>query len=253
MLSLSPSKITTFLECPFKYECDCDTETRKKYKRESAPLVFGNLIHGTLNDYFKRTAKEARSMQRLRDLFKEKFNKNLAKHERIFGDKKTITEYVLRARAMFENFMNGEFASVEPFITEEFPRYHLNPDLELSGKYDRIDNLDGQLTVVDYKTGKIREEAIDSFQLDFYELLLGYIYPDFSVKRKVFYFLDENQVTEIPVKGEDVIGIKERILEVADKIRLTKEFKPKQNDTCRFCDYQPICPLMKKGVASNNG
>jgi len=98
MIKLSPSKIATYKQCPYKYRCDTDTQIRNAYKKDTPDLIFGNLIHGCLNDFFKKTQKSERNYQTLRKLFEEKFKKNFEKHRRIFKTKENIIKYVEEAR-----------------------------------------------------------------------------------------------------------------------------------------------------------
>ena len=44
-------------------------------------------------------------------------------------------------------------------MTEDFPKYLLNPELELGGKFDRVDLAGDKLTLIDYKTGKYKEDG----------------------------------------------------------------------------------------------
>lgn len=244
MLKLSPSKIKSFLLCPFKYKCDSDPVISKKYYKDSPALTFGNLVHGTLNDFYKRTPKEQRTLQRLRDLFKEKYKKNEQKHQRIFRTQEKITEYVLKARKMFENFVNSEFCNKDPMVTEEFPRHMLNADLELSGKFDRVDLEEGnKLTIIDYKTGSFEKDEKDPFQLDFYELMLLYTYPNFKVEKKIYYFLEDNKIEEIPIKDNNLLEVERNVIKIADDISNTSEFLPRENAMCIYCNYKGICSI----------
>ncbi|MFC1495814.1 RecB family exonuclease [Candidatus Margulisiibacteriota bacterium] len=243
MLSLSPSKIKTYLLCPFQYKCDCDTETRKRYFRDSPALTFGNLVHAALNDLYKRTPKEERSLDKLREIFKAKYMVHKKKHDKIFGSKEKVIEYVLKARKMFEYFCQSEFFDANPFSTEDYPRCKMSSDLEISGKFDRLDLVGDQLTIIDYKTGTIREDDSDPFQLDFYELLVQLVYPNYQVTRKVYYFLGDNKIIEFPVKANSISELREKVLNIAEHISSTVNFEANQNDKCRFCNYHEICPL----------
>jgi len=245
MINLSPSKINTYKQCPFKYKCEIDTELRKKYRRETPPLVFGNLIHACLNDLYKRTQKEDRSLQRLRDLFEQKFKANLTKHINIFGSQENIISYVEKAKKMFKNYTESEFFEPEPMLTEEFPKCLINENIELRGKFDRVDLNKNKLTLIDYKTGKFKQDEADKFQVSFYELLLSRYLPKYTVEEKILYYLGDNKIIRFPSEKDSLSETEKKLISIANKIDGDKELLPTQNNLCRYCDYKVICPALK--------
>lgn len=105
MLKLSPSKISTYLLCPFKYKCEINTQIRKAYKRDTPDLVFGNLIHGCLNDFSKRIDDSQRNFETLRRSFEVKFKANWEKHKLVFQTKEKIIKYVEESKKQFKTFI----------------------------------------------------------------------------------------------------------------------------------------------------
>jgi len=249
MLKLSPSKISTYLLCPFKYKCEINIQIRKAYKKDTPDLVFGNLIHGCLNDFFKRIAESERSFETLRKLFEEKFKANWDKHKIVFQTRENITKYVEEAKRQFKIFINSELSKGTPFLIEEFPKYNLNLDLELGGKFDRVDKEGKELVLIDYKTGKLKEENDKdiTFQLNFYEYLLNKLYPQYTVKKKILFFLKENKSISYE-KSMDLNIVEEEILDFAKTINADYKFDPRPNSLCRFCDYKAICPIFERDI-----
>lgn len=252
MLSISPSKIGTYKLCPFKYKCDINTDLRRKYKKETPPLVFGNLIHGCLNDLYKRTERDERNIQKLRELFEIKFKSNLEKHKRIFRTQENIIQYVENAKEIFKNFVESEYFNKEPLMTEEYPRYLIKEELEISGKFDRVDLEDNNLILIDYKTGKLNEEEDNEFQLNFYELILSKIKPEYEVREKVLYFLRDNKIVKYSGNRDNIRDVEKVILNIAEKINNNNEFAPTPNDKCIYCEYRSICPIMNNEDAQEN-
>ena len=123
MFKLSPSKIAIYKQCPYKYKCEVDIQIRKAYKKDTPDLIFGSLIHGCLNDFYKRTEKSERNFETLRKLFEEKFKKNFDKHRRVFKTKENIIKYVEESKKQFKNFLSSKYSKIEPMITEDFPKY----------------------------------------------------------------------------------------------------------------------------------
>lgn len=245
MLKLSPSKISTYKQCPFKYKCEIDTQIRKAYKQDTPDLVFGNLIHACLNDFFKRIDESQHNLETLEKLFEQKFRANWDRHVFVFKTKQNIIKYVEESKRQFSIFINSEYRSGNPFLIEEFPKLQFSEELELGGKFDRVDLNDNELTLIDYKTGKLKEENKNEiqFQLDFYEYLLNKLYPQYKVGKKVIFFLREEKPLEYknPI---DMNKVEKEIIEIFDQIRNDFELKPIRNSLCKFCDYQSLCPLM---------
>jgi len=246
MLKLSPSKIATYKQCPFKYKCEIDTQTRLAYRKDSPALTFGNLIHGCLNDFYKRTDKENRNFKTLRKLFEEKFKKNFEKHKKIFKTRENIIMYIEESKKQFKAFLENKLFKEDPFLTEDFPKYQLNPELELGGKFDRVDLVDDKLVLIDYKTGKYKEDKQEDnkFQLNFYEYLLAKKYPEYQISKKILFYLKENKIDEYK-SSEDLSQVETEIINYAETIKNDVELKPKQNSLCNYCDYREICPNFK--------
>jgi putative RecB family exonuclease len=252
MLKLSPTKINTYLNCPFKYKCDCDWDLRQKYHKDTPELIFGTLIHDCLDDLYKKVDKKDRNLEKLRFLFEKRFKDNWDKHKKVFGTKRDIVHYVELAKLTFKNFVESEFFKVEPFSTEEFPKFMLTPEIQVGGKFDRIDLKGKKITLIDYKTGKLkRNRAVDDFQLDFYEYLLKKTKPEYEVKEKIYYYLTENEVLRYEGGEDRMAQTEEKILEVAERINNDKGFEPTPNSLCGWCNYREICPIMQG--SSNEG
>jgi len=247
MLKLSPSKIATYKQCPFKYKCEIDTQTRLAYRKDTPDLVFGNLIHGCLNDFYKRTKKEDRNFETLRKLFETKFKYSFAKHNKVFKNKETIIRYVEESKKQFKTFLKNKLSKGEPLVTEDFPKYQINPELELGGKFDRVDLVDDKLILIDYKTGKYKEDGQSNFefQLNFYEYLLTKNIQNIKVDKKILFYLKENKIDKYET-SDDLNEVENEILDIAETINSDVDLKPKRNSLCNYCDYQQICPIFKE-------
>lgn len=241
-----------YLRCPRQYKFQYVDGLGKQYHKDTPPLVIGSLIHNTLNHYYRRLASEERSLEKLRDVFKQKFLDHFQKQDpqyKLFkGDQKQINQWVERAKRQLENFWQSDLAKVEPFLApERNPTYELkDEDISLTGKLDRVDQDKNGLAIIDYKTGKLWEKETDPFQLNFYHLLLSYIYPDEVVCKKTYYYLDENKQIEVPLKEDETDQTYELIINTVGKIKQDQEFPTQPNPGCKFCDFQSICPFFQK-------
>ena len=252
MFSISPYKLEMYLRCPRQYKFQYVDGLSKQYHKDTPPLVIGSLIHNTLNHYYRRIKPEERNLEKLREVFKQKFLDHFAKEDpgyKLFGgDQKQVNEWVEKAKKQLENFYNSDQAQIEPFIApERNPTHELEDEnISLTGKLDRVDKDKDGLKIIDYKTGKLWEQDVDPLQLNFYHLLLNYIYPDEIVAKKIYYYLDEDKQVEVPIKESETDQTYELVVDTVEKIQKDKEFPAQPNPNCKFCDFQTICPFFQK-------
>ncbi len=246
-----------YLRCPRQYRFEYIDKLRKFYQKDTPPLVIGELIHATLNHYYRHLKPKERTLEKLREVFKEKF---LSHHRRkdpeykVFnGKQEEINRWVTKSVQQLGNFFNSRLAKIEPFLTpEELSAHPLKEyDIKLTGKLDRVDKTKKGLEIIDYKTGKLWRGGQKSFQLDFYHLLLSYLQPDDPVGKKIYFYLDENKMINVPIRDNENKETLEKVINTVEQIKKDKEFTARVGPDCRFCDYQSICPLMNKEADTN--
>jgi len=120
-------------------------------------------------------------------------------------------------------------------------------DAAIRGVVDRIDPLpEGGVEILDYKSGKPKEEADsdEQLQLRLYALACREVFQ-LEPKRLSFYFLKNNQKLSFELKPSDLVETKEKILELIRQIR-TGDFTPTPSQPkCRRCDFRNLCPASK--------
>lgn len=242
MLQLSNTKIKMYQHCPFRYKCYCDPQIKNNYQRESPALTQGNLIHGVMNSYYKELSPEQRNLESLRELYKKKFLVNKEKHFKIFGGKDRTNYFVLESQKQFKNFLKSPISKIEPFEATEKLFEGVVDDIKLCAKIDRIDKDGSGFHVIDYKTGRFREEEPDNFQLNFYAFLVEDKYQKPVIKKSYFY-LSEGKTVEVPASEDDREKTLSVIKKTANRIKTDYKFEARKNFECNFCDYKPICPI----------
>jgi RecB family exonuclease len=245
MFSLSFTKIEKFRRCPFEYRCYTNYDLNKKYHKDTPPLIFGSIMHGILNDYYKNLEKEERTIKKLIELFKQKYNASKDKHDRVFGNKETLAKFAKMARREFEHFLASPLSQQTPFVaTEENIKTDLG-GVELLSKIDRIDSSKNGLKIIDYKTGRFIEDQPDSLQLDLYALSAFLKFPEIPIDKKIYYYLHDNRLIEVDYTNGEIRKTRDLVLKTAEKIQECKEFKPIRNQKCQWCDFIEICPLFE--------
>ena len=242
---ISYTKLNLYQLCPFQYKCYVDKSVYHRYHRDTPPLVFGSLIHGVLCSFYKDLLVKERNYQQMRGLFKEKFLANQIKHLQVFKNKQTINQYVAKAKQQFTNFLDSRFAKTKPYLVPEKNQRVTIGNLEFLAKIDRIDKSKQGLEIIDYKTGRLYEPNIDPFQLNFYQLVISQKYPLLPVIQKTYFYLDSGKEISFPTKTNDNKKTLAFVKKIVKQINADKEFKPKINPKCRWCDFRTICPLQR--------
>ena len=128
--SISYTKIEKYQRCPFEYKCYTDRRINKLYHKDTPPLVFGQLIHGVLNSFYKQLEPEERNLDNMRKLFKKKYLVHKQKHDKIFKTKENVIHFVNEAKKQFNNFLESPYASIEPYVaTEEIQKIEIDVSL----------------------------------------------------------------------------------------------------------------------------
>jgi CRISPR-associated protein Cas4 len=147
---------------------------------------------------------------------------------------------------MLESYYDNVFDEKEqPLRLEEGFNVYIG-DTVFAGKIDRIDlvkNNDGveEVCIVDYKTGKEKEEKDikDNLQLPLYALFTEEKLGLKVVKAKYIY-VETGKELEVDVSQERREQAKEKLLDVLGSVR-KGDFKATPGYICRFCDYSSIC------------
>jgi RecB family exonuclease len=114
-------------------------------------------------------------------------------------------------------------------------------DVSIRGRIDRIDDIDGGIEIIDYKTGtpKNKLEKEDREQLLIYQIAAEEILR-LKPKKLTYHYLNNNSEQSFVGTPEELSELKEQILEIYAKMKKT-DFTPTPGYHCRFCDFRDIC------------
>ena len=113
--------------------------------------------------------------------------------------------------------------------------------IPLIGSIDRIDDLEKGIEIIDYKTGKVKEQKdVDrDDQLTIYALAardaLG-----LEPRQLALYFMAENKKVVTTRSSEDLEEKRKELEETVEKIRESK-FEANPGFLCKWCDYKHLC------------
>jgi len=237
---LSVSAVDTYERCGLQFKLERDWRLSSK---PAAAMQYGAAIHRVLKTYFDsvnlgrpKTDNELIELFRL-DLIEAKIQEAY-QHE--LYEKQGVDQlrdFLTSARAL---------PPAQVLHTEQSFEIRVGVT-SVVGRIDRIDRRpDGSVAIVDYKTGKARdqEDADESLQLSLYAIAAKEKWG-YTVGALIFYNLEEN-VPVITMRSEgQLIAARGRVEAAAQGIADGK-FEAKPGMHCNFCAYRSLCPEKEK-------
>ncbi len=238
---VSYSQLETFSQCPLKYKY------RYVLRLPTPPshvLSFGQTIHRTLRDFHREDLfKSQTNLNRLLELYQhhwlpEGYESKEHQQQRFEEGQEVLKKYFNKHKEILG----------EPIHLEKKFILKIGPT-QLIGSIDRVDKLpDGGFEIVDYKTGKVKEQKyVDKdTQLSIYALgskeALG-IEP----KSLALYFVGENKKVSTTRSPEQLEKKRQEITQKIEEIK-SSNFEPKISVLCKWCPYQTLCPAYRRDL-----
>jgi DNA helicase II / ATP-dependent DNA helicase PcrA len=239
---LSASAVDTYERCGLRFKLDRDWRIAA---RPAAAMQYGAAIHRVLKTYFDSVnLGRPKTDEELIDLFRSDLAE--AKIQEAYQHEL----YENQGVAQLQTFLawTRSLAPAEVLHTEESFEIRVGATT-VAGRIDRIDRRpDGSVAVVDYKTGKARdqEDADDSLQLSLYAIAAREKYG-YEVGALVFHNLEEN-VPVITLRTDPQLLAARVRVEAAAQGIAAGNFKPRTGMHCNFCAYRTLCPEKEKRI-----
>jgi len=239
---LSASAVDTYERCGLQFKLDRDWRLSA---RPAAAMQYGAAIHRVLRTYFDsvnlgrpKTDDELVDLFRL-DLADSKIQEAY-QHEL----------YEKQGIAQLRDFLVAAHAlpPVPVLHTEQSFEIRIG-ETSVVGRIDRIDRRpDGSVAIVDYKTGKARdqENADESLQLSLYAIAAHEKWG-YTVGALIFHNLEENVPVSTTRTEAQLVAARGRVAAAALGIAAGK-FEPKLGMHCNFCAYRSLCPVKEKRI-----
>ena len=231
----SASSLKQFLECKRMYYLNHILKI-KEHELSLKPKGYelGNIIHETLEEYYKQ---EERTYEQLLFIFNKKRSENSFLNLDLEIWKRKLEEFVNLEKNRFEEGFQIQDLE-KPFLI------NFN-GIKLRGTIDRIDKLNDDLYVLDYKTSsnlkvnsKRNFETSVDFQLEFYYLAVQTLFKTDNIK--TFYYDLHNMKLREEVVLDDKLKLLEEILSAFNTTKVNFE-KCDNNQICQYCIYKTIC------------
>ena len=218
MIALSYSRISDYRQCPAKFKMkylDKLPNFQLKDEDKSPALVRGGNIHKALDEYVKT-----------------------------------------KLRGEVPSFTMPEVIRTAPLIDKIMKNYNVNTEQQISidSEFHRIDWYSKQtwfrsifdlvgfgpdLLILDWKTGRFGdyEGSMECMgQLHLSSIIGLILYPEYDVCSCLYWFVDHSKSIQLKINRSDLGPMKEKLIEEHARINAEKDFDPKKNKYCYFCD-----------------
>ena len=253
--NLSPSRASQFKTCPQQFKFANVDKLKEPTNEVQAK---GTAVHQALEDLFE-LPKEDRDTEKLHKLFRTAWTKvrRTDEYHSLFSSVDEEREWGVDGLKLLNNYMSMEDPkSFDPLERERWVRGTIE-DLNLRGILDRMDrNQNGELIIVDYKSGKAPAEKYKEprfFALKLYALLIRDELGITPTELKLIY-LKNSTIHTLKVDNKMLDEVKIEILDIWSDIKLAFEennFPATKNALCEnWCYYKPICPVFNDNAPS---
>ena len=241
-LTLSHRQVDDYETCPLYYKYV--HILRVPIMRYHA-VVYGSALHKAVQEYFRRKCENRRmNVQELLSVFEsawvsEGFLTREHEEQRFEAGKTAMRRFFEEEEAR---------GCVPAYVEKEF--CFLVDKNRIIGRWDRVDESDGEVRIIDFKSSEVRTQkdadrkTKDSLQLQIYALAYKKTFhrlPDYVELR----FLETGLVGRHAVDEDDLAEAEERIREAARGIRARKFDAAPGYLSCKYCAYSSICPDSK--------
>ncbi len=245
--SLSPSRAADFKTCPLLYRFRSIDRLPETPTVEQAR---GSLVHAVLERLFDLPAPE-RTRPAAAALVAGAWQELTAQEPALVDAlaQTPVEEFLASAGPLLDGYFAVEDPRrLEPGERESLVEAVVAERLQLRGYVDRLDvSPDGELRVVDYKSGGAPREAFEAralFQLKFYALVLWRSRGRVPRVLRLLYLRDA-EVCDYTPGPEELVRFERTVLalwEAIEKATETRDFRPRPSRLCDWCDHQAHCP-----------
>ena len=239
LINLSYYQVDDYLTCPLKYKY---VHILRVPIMEHHTVLYGKALHDAVQKYHQFKIKGAPISE---DDVIEEFERSF-KPEGFLAKEHIEQRLEVGRKALSRFYKEQEKAKIVPkFIEKEFS-FCLDND-RIVGRWDRIDERDREIVIVDFKSSDIKKQkdadkrTKDSLQLSIYCLAYQNLFQHLP-ERVELHFLESGIVGSAQKTGDDLKKTMEKIKEASAGIR-NRDFTAQPTYmACTYCAFNQICP-----------
>ncbi len=247
-LSLSPSRAGDFLTCPLLYRFRVIDRLPEP---PSSAAARGTLVHAVLERLFDEPAA-SRTPETARAMLAPQWERLIADEPELaglFSDDGERNAWLAEASDMVDRYFTLEDPTrLEPKHREHAVAAVLESGLLLRGYIDRLDvRADGEIRIVDYKTGTAPREEFEAralFQMKFYAVVLWLTQQRVPKLLQLMYLGNGEIVRYAPDESDLRATVRkiDALWRAIERARSTGDWRPRPSRLCAWCAHQAICP-----------
>jgi superfamily I DNA/RNA helicase/RecB family exonuclease len=238
-LPLSATGVETYKRCPLQFKIKKDWNLPEE---PSAAMQYGAAMHTVLKDYYAAVrAGQSLTPPQVMEAFRQEFAKAAIE------DSYQRTLYEHQGLEQLEAFLAARDGEPAPDVLDTERTFSVEiGGAKIRGRVDRLDRAGESVTIVDYKTGKPKDQddADESLQLSIYAIAARRQW-NLEPRRLVFYNLETNQAIET-VRSQKELDEAEKLVRIAAENIAQGNFEANPGWHCRWCSYRSLCPATEE-------
>jgi len=247
LYSASPSRLLTWLDCPRRYRMQYLDRPRPAVRPPRAHTSVGVATHNVLRDFWDLTPLE-RTPARVERLVRESWI------DVGFRDPEQSARWRDRTTRRVTEYLRGVDRERQPLGVERTVSFHTET-LAVTGRLDRLDDRDGELVVVDYKTGRAPlsdDDARTSLPMALYAVAAAGMFHR-RCERVELHHLPTGRVLshehtaqtlqrKVAEAESIATDLRRADADYAEKGAGSELFAPRVSPICTWCDFRAHCP-----------
>lgn len=247
LYSGSPSRLLAWLDCPRRYRMQYLDRPRPQARSQRAHTSVGIATHNVLRDFWDLPASE-RTPAGVSELVRTSWI------DVGFRDPEQSAAWRLRVRDAVTEYLRRSDRERQPVGIERSVSLKTD-EIAVTGRVDRLDDRDGELVVVDYKTGRqvpTDDDARTSLPLALYAVASSRMFRR-PCRRVELHHVPSGTVA-VHEHTDDSLARKVAEAEsIASDLRRadadfrelgveSTRFAPRTSAICSWCDFRAHCP-----------
>ncbi|WP_392542872.1 RecB family exonuclease [Oryzobacter telluris] len=241
----SPSKLLAFLDCPRRYRLQYLDRPAPPRRGQRAHTSLGNAVHNALRDWWDLPDPRPEAGAELVDR---------AWIDVGFRDGTQSALWRTRMREAVTTYLGDVDPASHPVGIERTVSF-VSGELRLTGRVDRLDDRDGELVVVDYKTSRVAptdDDARTSLALALYAAAVWKMFRRRTLRVELHHVpsgtraVHEHTPESLTRKVEQARSIardaRRADRDFAEKGAESELFPPRTGPLCGWCDLRAHCP-----------
>ncbi|MHB1516769.1 MAG: RecB family exonuclease [Acidimicrobiales bacterium] len=245
--SLSPSKVSAFRDCALAFRF---TSIERIPEDPTIWTVRGTLVHRALEGLLWNHRPGDRSKDAAMDELERAWVSLQVDPE--FVALRLTQEQAEKFRGDSRRLVANYFVLEDPDTVDvvgvELLLEATVGSVRIRGIIDRLDrNSDGDLVVVDYKTGRAPNPSFEQAKMlgvHTYALLCEEVLGERPVEVRLLHLKEPMTISAVP-SDQVVRALRQKTMAVWSAIERacrTDDFRPRRSPLCAYCRFQPYCP-----------